>query len=97
MTYTFFLGLLLGWVMVKTRSLPFAILVHALNNLIVLLSITYEKSITENALYNLPQADKIKVSLMALFAGILIFTALTLKKGKSKRPSKPPEKKAPLP
>ncbi len=97
MTYTFFLGLLLGWVMVKTRSLPFAILVHALNNLIVLLSITYEKTITENALYNLPQTDKIKVSLMALFAGIFIFTALTLKKKKSKTPSKAPGRKASYP
>jgi membrane protease YdiL (CAAX protease family) len=82
MTYTFFLGLLLGWIMVKTRSLPFAILVHALNNLLVLLSLTYGKEISEHALYNLPQADNIKISLFAFIAGVLIFVALTISKKK---------------
>ena len=38
---TFMLGLLLGWLMLKTRNIAFAITGHAINNLLVLLSITY--------------------------------------------------------
>lgn len=78
MSYTFFLGLLLGWIMVKTRSLPFAILVHALNNLLVLLSITYEKNINEYAVFNMPQSENIKISIMAISSGILLFIAFSM-------------------
>jgi membrane protease YdiL (CAAX protease family) len=46
MTYTFFLGLFLAWLMVRTRSLPLCILAHAANNLIVLLSIRYTNEIS---------------------------------------------------
>lgn len=79
MSYTFFLGLLLGWIMVKTRSLPFAILVHALNNLLVLLSVTYDKKISEYAVFNMPQSENIKISIMAISAGILLFIAFSMR------------------
>lgn len=79
MSYTFFLGLLLGWIMVKTRSLPFAILVHALNNLLVLLSVTYDKNISEYAVFNMPQSENIKISIMAISAGILLFIAFSMR------------------
>ncbi|HKM93840.1 MAG TPA: CPBP family intramembrane glutamic endopeptidase [Prolixibacteraceae bacterium] len=84
MTYTFFLGLLLGWIMIKTRSLPLAIFTHALNNLIVLLTIQFEIEISESALFWLPRAENLKISIMALAIGFLLFIALTLKKEKSK-------------
>lgn len=42
---TFVLGLLLGWLMVKTRNIGLAIIGHALNNLLVLLSITYHNEL----------------------------------------------------
>lgn len=84
MTYTFFLGLLLGWIMIKTRSLPLAIFTHALNNLIVLLTIQFEIEISESALFWLPRAENLKISIMALAIGFLLFIALTLKKEKTK-------------
>lgn len=83
MTYTFFLGLFLGWLMVRTRSLPLCILAHSLNNLIVLLSITYHTEITENALYWLSHEKNIFISSLAILIGILLIVAITLKKAKS--------------
>jgi len=80
MTYTFFLGLLLGWIMVRTRSLPLAIIVHALNNLIVLLSITYHQEISEHAIYWMPRNQHVLISCLAIGIGVLLIIAFTLKK-----------------
>lgn len=82
MTYTFFLGLLLGWIMVKTRSLPLAIIVHALNNLIVLLSITFHQEISEHALSWMPRNQHVLISCLAIGMGVLLIIAFTLKKDK---------------
>jgi membrane protease YdiL (CAAX protease family) len=80
MTYTFFLGLFLGWLMIRTRSLPLTILAHSINNVLVLLSIKFHKEISENALYWLPQSTNIKISIFALLIGIILIIAFTLKK-----------------
>jgi uncharacterized protein len=80
MTYTFFLGLLLGWIMVKTRSLPLAILVHALNNLLVLLSITYHEFLSKSILYNINKTNSIVLASLALFTGIAAIVWLTRRK-----------------
>lgn len=83
MAYTFFLGLLLGWVMIKTRSLPFAIIIHSINNLIVLFTITYHAELSENALFMLSKKDNIFLSITALLTGVLIIIVLTLNPKKS--------------
>lgn len=80
MTYTFFLGLLLGWLMIRTRSLPLTILVHSLNNLIVLLSITYQQQLDGHYLTQLPQQSNIYIASLALAIGILLIIAITIKK-----------------
>lgn len=85
MTYTFFLGLLLGWLMVRTRSLPLTILVHALNNLIVLLSITFQKQLQEFFLYQLPREKNTYIASLAMAIGIILIFAITLKKPKPKK------------
>lgn len=89
MTYTFFLGLLLGWLMVRTRSLPLTILVHSINNLIVLLSITYQDQLQRNALYNLPRDKNTYIASLAMAIGILLIFAITLKKKKARKVRKP--------
>jgi len=76
MTYTFFLGLLLGWLMVLTRSLPLCILVHALNNLMVLLSLTLEEKLSEQALFSLPTEKNILISLSAVLSGIILIVSI---------------------
>ena len=80
MSYTFFLGIFLGWIMVRTRSLPLCILVHSLNNLIVLLTITYQKDISEHALFWMPQEKNILISSLAICLGIILIIAFSLKK-----------------
>lgn len=86
MTYTFFLGLLLGWVMIKTRSLPFAILVHALNNLIVMLSITFGPQYASHPILNLPKQNNIWISSTAVFTGVVIILIITYKKRRKSKP-----------
>ena len=88
MTYTFFLGLLLGWLMVRTRSLPLTILVHSLNNLLVLLSITYQNQLEQHFLYNLPRKQNIYIATLAAAVGLLLIFAITIKKKKVQKKRK---------
>lgn len=85
MTYTFFLGLLLGWLMLKTRSLPLAILVHAMNNLLVLLSLTYHEQVSQSALYQLSRSNSVVLSSLVLIACMVIIYYITRSR---KRPKK---------
>ncbi len=73
MTYTFFLGLFLGWIVLKTKSLPLSILVHSINNLIVLLSIQYEQQISEIAIAQLDGASKLKLAIFVFGFGLVLF------------------------
>jgi hypothetical protein len=82
MSYTFFLGILLGWLVVRTRSLPLAILVHSLNNFIVLFSITQHNTVSELAISLMPQQKLILISTYSLAIGILLIVAITLKNKK---------------
>lgn len=85
MTYTFFLGLLLGWIMVRTKSLPLAILVHAINNLIVLLSITYNEQIQQHYLMNLSHNVNVKIAFSALGIGLILIFLITFKPKKAEK------------
>jgi hypothetical protein len=87
MTYTFFLGLFLGWLMVRTRSLPLCIVAHSLNNLLVLFSITYQKEISENALFWLSKEKNIYISSLAVAIGIILIVAITIKNSKFQIPN----------
>lgn len=85
MTYTFFLGLLLSWLMVKTRSLPLCILAHSINNLIVLLSITYHDVIAQWAIANQSTAVSMVLSVVVIALGIAaihFFTQMAKKRGR---------------
>jgi membrane protease YdiL (CAAX protease family) len=80
MTYTFFLGLLLGWLMVRTKSLPLTILVHSINNLIVLFSISFPEMYAKNIFFRQPEALKYTLSIIAVFITVALITFLTRKK-----------------
>lgn len=77
MTYTFFLGLLLGWIMVRTNSLILCIIAHSINNLSVLLSITFAKEISESFIAGFSSLEKILYSIIALIAGSILTWMLT--------------------
>lgn len=77
---TFMLGLLLGYIMLKTNNILLAIIGHSINNLLVLLSITFANEIKTLPFY---QLTKPMVYLISLFVVIISFILIyTL--GKSK-------------
>jgi uncharacterized protein len=71
---TFILGLLLGWIVLRTHSIILSILGHSINNLLVLLSITYWKQISTFGIYLMDKKDFMYTSwLVVLFSLVLIY------------------------
>jgi len=71
---TFVLGLLLGWIMLRTKSILLVILGHSINNLLVLLTITYWETINTHPIYLMEKKDLYYSSaLLALLSVILIY------------------------
>ena len=74
---TFVLGLLLGWLMVRTKSIVLAILGHSINNLLVLLSVTYWEQIYAHPIYLMEKHDFLYVSGLVVAASIIFMYLLT--------------------
>jgi uncharacterized protein len=92
MTYTFFLGIFLGWLMVRTRSLPLCILAHAINNIIVLYSVTSKKDFPEFLFSGISKGNSILISAGAIIAGVMLIILITPKvKGRKKELRQQPE------
>lgn len=70
---TFILGLLLGWLMVRTRNIFVCILGHAINNFLVLLSVTYWQEISKLTIFQME-----KEKLMAISGGVIIVSAIIM-------------------
>jgi len=81
---TFVLGLLLGWLMVRTHSVIICILTHAINNLIVLLTITYWDDISLHALSLVEKQNQLTTSALLLSFSVIMLILLSAKK-KNKR------------
>jgi uncharacterized protein len=79
MTYTFFLGLFLGWLMVRTRSLPLCIIAHSMNNIIVLYSVTSKKDFPEFLFSGISKSNSIFISIGVILAGILLIILISKK------------------
>lgn len=74
MPATFILGVLLGWLMIRTNSILLAILGHSLNNLMVLLTVTYWEQISSHAINLMGKEEKLILSgMVAGLSLILIF------------------------
>jgi uncharacterized protein len=85
MPATFLLGLLLGWIMIRTRNILLAIIGHAINNLLVLLTVTFWSEINTHAIYLMNAGDKLKLgALVALLSLILIYFATLFPKSKAR-------------
>lgn len=69
---TFVLGLLLGWLMIRTRNILLCIAGHAINNLLVLLTITFHKEIAASIFASL------SIPVMLTFSAVLAVIAFTL-------------------
>jgi hypothetical protein len=92
MPATFVLGLLLGWIMLRTRNILLAIIGHSVNNLLVLLTVTYWQQINTHAIFLMDKKDTLLLSsFLVMLSLILIFFMSTwparkvLKKEKKQR------------
>jgi len=71
---TFVLGLLLGWIMLRTKSILLVILGHSINNALVLLSITYWETISLHPIYLMEKNDLYYTSVLVVsVSAILIY------------------------
>lgn len=71
---TFVLGLLLGWIMIRTNSIILSILGHSINNFLVLLGITFSNEIHSHAIYLMGKEKLYFIStLVILFSLLMIF------------------------
>lgn len=69
---TFVLGLLLGFIMIRTNNILLAILGHSINNFLVLITITYWNEIHSHAIFLLEKKD------LFVLAGLIVLLSLTL-------------------
>ena len=68
----FVLGLLLGWIMVMNNNILLAIIVHSINNLMVLLSITHLEEISTMKIFSLNE------NIVLLISAVLAIVSLGL-------------------
>jgi hypothetical protein len=81
---TFVLGLLLGWIMIRTNNILLAIIVHSLNNFMVLMNVKYWSQINTHSIYLMETKDLLLLSLFVVLLAIIFIYWLTLKR-KSKK------------
>ncbi len=75
---TFVLGLLLGWLVVRTDSIFLSILGHSINNAMVLLTITYWKSINEFSIYLMDKKDFYYTSTLVVLCSLILIYLLSI-------------------
>lgn len=78
MPATFVLGLLLGWIMLRTRNIILAILGHSLNNFLVLLTVTYWQQINTHAFFLMDKKEKYILSGLVVGVSLLLIYFATL-------------------
>jgi len=62
MPATFVLGLFLGWLVIRTQSILAAIIGHSVNNLLVLLTVTYWQEINTYSVFLMEKRDLLSLS-----------------------------------
>lgn len=79
---TFVLGLLLGWIVLRTNSIILAILGHSINNFLVLLSITYWDKISAHAFYLLEKENRYYISSLIVLLSLLFLYVFSIQRPK---------------
>ncbi len=82
---TFVLGLLLGWIMLRTNNILLAIIGHSINNLLVLLTMTYWQEIRSNAFYLMDKPKIYYTSLLVVLLSLVLVYLLSSKWSKGKK------------
>lgn len=79
---TFLLGILLGWTMVITRNIFVCIAGHAINNLLVLLSIEYWEKISTFSFFLLEKDEQLQISYFVAALSVVLLGIFTVRKRK---------------
>lgn len=82
---TFILGLLLGWIMLRTNNILLAILGHSINNFLVLLSLTYWQDIRSNAFYLMAKEKVYYTSVLVVLLSLILMYLFSIKWIKKKK------------
>jgi len=69
---TFLLGCLLGWIMLITRNIFACILGHAINNLLVLLSIEYYRELSEFSFFLLEKQEQLHIAYLTATLSLVL-------------------------
>jgi uncharacterized protein len=77
---TFMLGIILGWIMLRSRNILLCITGHSINNLLVLLSITFHQQIRETPLATLSIFTVLAISLGLIAISIFLMAWVTRQK-----------------
>lgn len=89
MPATFVLGLLLGWIMIRTRNIILAIIGHAMNNLLVLIMVTYWEQINIRAAFLMETKENHLISGIIVILSLILIYLITLWPLKNKKKKKP--------
>ncbi|MCD6354999.1 MAG: CPBP family intramembrane metalloprotease [Prolixibacteraceae bacterium] len=76
---TFILGLLLGWIVLRTNNILLSILGHSINNILVLISITYWRPIHLHAIYLENQNELLYTSALVIACSVILIYLLSIK------------------
>ena len=77
---TFILGLLLGWLMLSTKSIILCIIGHSLNNLLVLLSITWWDKINSHSIFLMDRKDLLLTNTLVILFSLAIMVLILYNK-----------------
>ncbi len=77
---TFVLGLILGWLMIRTRNILLCMAGHAINNLLVLLSVTYLGQVEPFPAGNLGKGAILLISLALVLLSVALMAAVTARR-----------------
>lgn len=76
---TFVLGLLLGWIVVRTNSIILSIIGHSINNFLVLLNITFFEQIHSNAIYLIEKKQLYYISTLVVIVSLILIFLLSFR------------------
>ncbi|NCB07654.1 MAG: CPBP family intramembrane metalloprotease [Bacteroidia bacterium] len=69
---TFVLGLLLGWIMLRTQNIFLSILGHSINNFLVLITVTYWEKISSCSIYLMDKKDLHVISILVVSLSLIL-------------------------
>jgi uncharacterized protein len=81
---TFVLGLLLGWLMVRTHNIFVCIAGHSINNLLVLLTITFAQEISQSKIASLGKPEQLILAGLVVIVSAVIMYLLSRKQNLKK-------------